>query len=295
MVFNEIQLLGVPSVTIACGVEYDKYKNRFKCPKDYLELSICEEGRIVFEYPDGKREITEPEMLIPIFSDTECRSYAYEGEKQKHTTVAVNVPYTYKRYENEAECDISALRERLKNNCTILIPYHYGMGQAYSETLYSLKKICVNTYSEAPGGRVRALAEWYRLVSFLTDTVFSKLSEARLNTSPSELVYADKAERFIALSYMNRVSVADVARHVGISEGYLYRIFRRVKGIGVTEYLNRYRVSVAAELMSGKGLSLKEAAFNVGVEDPAYMSRLFKKVTGLSCREYLGNKRTKRF
>ena len=50
-------------------------------------------------------------------------------------------------------------------------------------------------------------------------------------------------------------------------------------------------MTVAIDLVDNRGLSLKDAAYNVGIEDPAYMSRLFKKVTGLSFREYFREKR----
>ena len=42
--------------------------------------------------------------------------------------------------------------------------------------------------------------------------------------------------------------------------------------------------------METKNLSLKEAAYNVGIDDPAYMSRLFKKIIGLSVRDYFREK-----
>ena len=47
---------------------------------------------------------------------------------------------------------------------------------------------------------------------------------------------------------------------------------------------------MAIELISTRRISLKEAAYNVGIDEPAYMSRLFKKVTGISYHEYFGNK-----
>jgi hypothetical protein len=40
------------------------------------------------------------------------------------------------------------------------------------------------------------------------------------------------------------------------------------------------------ELIENKNLTLQEAAYNVGIEDPAYASRLFKKVTGLSVEDF---------
>jgi YesN/AraC family two-component response regulator len=63
-----------------------------------------------------------------------------------------------------------------------------------------------------------------------------------------------------------------------------------VKNTGVLEYINKRRVSVAIDLINNHHLSLKEAAYNVGISEPAYMSRLFKKVTGVSYLEYFRNK-----
>ena len=87
------------------------------------------------------------------------------------------------------------------------------------------------------------------------------------------------------------VTIEDIAAQLGISAGYLHRIFRHVKNCSILDCLNRKRVIAAIELMENRNLSLKEAAYNVGIEDPAYMSRLFKKVTGLSCREYFRDRR----
>ena len=108
---------------------------------------------------------------------------------------------------------------------------------------------------------------------------------------PSEQAYAAKAVRYINLHYTRRLTVEDIAYHLGISEGYLHRIFKRVEDCSILTYLNRKRVYAAIDLMENRNLSLKEAAYNVGIEDPAYMSRLFKKTTGLSVREYFREKR----
>ena len=102
-----------------------------------------------------------------------------------------------------------------------------------------------------------------------------------------------RAEQYIADRYATHISVKEIAAHLGISEGYLHRIFGRVKGLGVLEYINHRRVSGALELIRAKQMTLAEAAYNVGIEDPAYMSRLFKKVTGMSYRDYVSRRSTK--
>ncbi|MBQ9116808.1 MAG: helix-turn-helix transcriptional regulator [Clostridia bacterium] len=286
MVFYELELLSLPQILFACSVEYDKYANRFSHPEDYLEISVCEQGRILFSYGDGSREIVSPGMLIPIFSDISCETSAFQNEKQRHSTVGVRVKYKLRRYSSERECDLPGLRERMKSGCIILIPYHEDMKDIYTELIHTVKKISAHSFSDSPGGRANALSQWYKLLGMLTEFVFKRLNEVSLEIPPSQLLYAAKAEKYIVDNYSRRISVSDIAARLEISEGYLHRIFRAAHGVGITEYINNYRVNVAIDLMQNRGLSLKEAALNVGIEDSAYMSRLFRKVTGVSCREY---------
>ena len=110
---------------------------------------------------------------------------------------------------------------------------------------------------------------------------------------PAERMYVARAEQYIADRYAIQLSVKEIAAHLGISDGYLHRVFRRVKGMSVLGFINRRRVSVALELIRAKRMTLAEAAYNVGIEDPAYMSRLFKKVTGMSYRDYVSRGNTK--
>ena len=123
--------------------------------------------------------------------------------------------------------------------------------------------------------------------------MLEKIEGLKTDLSPSALIYAARAQKYIQRWYMRPLTVKEIAKEVGVSEGYLHRIFKEAYHIGIAEYINRHRIFVAISLMENKNLSLNEAAVNVGIEDPAYMSRLFKKVTGMSYRSYFANKRLK--
>lgn len=291
MIFYEIELLSVPEIIFACSVRFEKYKNQFINKKDFLEISLCEQGRMLFEHFNGTQDIVYPGMLIPILSDISCNTSSYRGEKQQHTTVGVCIKYNLQRYGCEKECDVFQLKERMKSKRIILIPYCCYMEDKCCEILNIFKKIIALTFSEIPCDRIKAIAQWYLLTGMLTDFVYNKLKDVHSQIPPSELIYADKATEYISNHYTNKLSVKDISEYIGISEGYLHRIFRDVKGMGVLEYVNRHRVSTAINLINNKNISLKEAAHSVGIEDPAYMSRMFKKITGLSYREYFKNKR----
>lgn len=80
-----------------------------------------------------------------------------------------------------------------------------------------------------------------------------------------------------AESHISRWKVAD---SVNVSEDYLTRIFRREMGCSLWEYLNQYRVALAAELLTHTGETIYEIAMKTGFQDQAYFCRVFKKIYG---------------
>ncbi len=289
MIIYEIELLSVPEIVHACSVDTDRYKNRFDKLENFLEIAILEKGSIIFEHDDGKKEETFAGMSIPMFSDISCNSYLADNNGQRHSTVGVKVGYNMRRHNSENDIDTKSLKKRLADSNTILIPYHEQLDDLYDEARNIIRKIASLFIAKDPKSKFAALGQWFTLAASMTDFVMKRI-DSDPDISPSEHLYVSKACRYIHKYYAKKLTVAEIASHLNISEGYLHRIFRRVKNTGVLEYINKYRISVAIELISNRHLSLKEAAYNVGIDEPAYMSRLFKKVTGISYHEYFTNK-----
>jgi DNA-binding LacI/PurR family transcriptional regulator/AraC-like DNA-binding protein len=83
-------------------------------------------------------------------------------------------------------------------------------------------------------------------------------------------------------SYMSRVKIA---RAVKTSEDYLTRIFHQEMGFSLWEYLNGYRVCIAAALLANSGYSIHEVALQTGFPDQSYFTRVFKKILNKSPSE----------
>jgi DNA-binding LacI/PurR family transcriptional regulator/AraC-like DNA-binding protein len=81
-----------------------------------------------------------------------------------------------------------------------------------------------------------------------------------------------------AKSHISRWKLAD---SVNVSEDYLTRVFRREMGCSLWEYLNQYRVCLAAELLTHTGDTISEIAACTGFRDQAYFCRVFKKIYGV--------------
>ena len=84
------------------------------------------------------------------------------------------------------------------------------------------------------------------------------------------------------LNFEIRVSRWQLAEYVNISEDYLTRIFKKDMGLSPWDYLNRYRVQLATEMLTQTGSTINEVASATGFQDQAYFCRVFKKIKGVS-------------
>ena len=293
MYFYEIRLHAVPKIVFAYNVTTNHYRNRFPGRyTDLLEVSLVEDGTIFYDHDDGTRAKTPPGTIAPILKDLHCRTYTAPGVLQKHVTVGAVVPYDLKRRELEEIADPVSYSETVQKNGTILIPYQWAADVRYNEIGDQLRRIIALQTAQPPRA-LEALGEWFRLAALLTDTVLERLDKQRGNRHSASAVYLREAKQYIATHYAEKLTVADLARHLGISAGHLHGIFQKQLGQGVIEYLNRYRVEAVKQFLRGRDISLKEAAQLVGVDDPSYMSRLFKKIEGVSFRQYCLRHRAK--
>jgi len=101
-----------------------------------------------------------------------------------------------------------------------------------------------------------------------------------------------QALAYIQQNYTHTLSRSEVAAAVGVSEDYLSRIFNREMGVSPWEFLNRYRVQQAKQLLTGTNKSVTWIAAQVGFDDPAYFSRVFQRIAGCSPREYRAQSRS---
>ena len=99
--------------------------------------------------------------------------------------------------------------------------------------------------------------------------------------------YVSEAIQYIKNHYQEPdISVSSVAQSLNISEGYLSHTFKKETDYTLLNYLTRYRIHKAMELLRQGRLKVYEVAEAVGYRDIAYFSATFKKVAGMSPSEY---------
>ncbi|MCP4117756.1 MAG: helix-turn-helix transcriptional regulator [Desulfobacteraceae bacterium] len=94
--------------------------------------------------------------------------------------------------------------------------------------------------------------------------------------------------RDILLEHMETpLSLAELARHAGISETKLTRGFRKVYGASVFGYLRNHRLDKARMLLETGDMNVTEVAYAVGFSSPSHFTRTFAGQYGSNPREYL--------
>jgi AraC family transcriptional regulator len=84
------------------------------------------------------------------------------------------------------------------------------------------------------------------------------------------------------------VRVRDVAARAGVHPVYLARQFRRYFGSSVVSYLQRRRMTRAADLIASSSLPLSMVAFQAGFADQSHLNRSFRAGTGFTPGAYAG-------
>ena len=75
--------------------------------------------------------------------------------------------------------------------------------------------------------------------------------------------------------------MTDVVNYVCISRSYLHMLFQKSLDISPQEFLTKFRVSRARELLTVTELSIEEVAKSCGYQDVLVFSKMFKKVMGM--------------
>lgn len=101
----------------------------------------------------------------------------------------------------------------------------------------------------------------------------------RVNPLSSTSSYDDRIRR--AMDYLERniarkVTIADIAGAVGLSESRLSHLFREQSGSTPQQFLEGLRMQRAAELLQRTGFSIKQIADTVGYDSQFYFSQRFK-------------------
>ena len=96
----------------------------------------------------------------------------------------------------------------------------------------------------------------------------------------------DQVVKFIDRHINQKIFLGDIAKEVGMSEGYLCKIFKSETGKSLVQYVNDLKMDRAEKLLKNPELMVKEVSDAIGIDDQFYFNKMFKKHVGMSPSEY---------
>lgn len=218
-------------------------------------FALCTGGTPTYYFDDGTAISTQPGKLIylPKHSTYTAKS------PQPSSCYAINFDFPDDRYHTPFSIS-------LQNTAHYLSLFRTAE-QAWNKKSAGYREIC---FSSLYG---------------IAATLREEFNHNYLSSHVAKLI--QPALDYIHSNYPSEViSSEQLAELCGISQVYLRRIFRDVKGMSPNAYIRRQRMCRAAELIDSGLYSIHDAASLSGFLDDSYFSREFHKVYGMSPKAY---------
>ena len=255
-----IQIQSTPQIGFAHRFDTTQYEIYNIGDANQIEICYILSGDITVENLDTGAAFTVPAGSLVCLPYQNSRYHCHSKQFHRHVTAAIRMQYAY------------------STEGGLLLPQYMTFGEDsedggriryYLETL--AREHCLQT------GETASCAQAMTLLGMVAETYQRRCTE---NSTYGKKWYVDRARQYVAEHLDEMVCVPDVAAHLEITPGYLSHLFKESTGMTLSSYINTVRVERLEMLVVHYDIPLRDAAVQVGLQDPNYASRLFKMVRG---------------
>ena len=101
----------------------------------------------------------------------------------------------------------------------------------------------------------------------------------------------EDATAIVETEYASDLSLDDIARRVASSRRQLQRAYAEIGRTTFRDHLTAVRMARAAEMLAGRGLTVREVAHRVGYRQPAQFAKAFRRHQGIAPSAYRADAR----
>ncbi len=122
------------------------------------------------------------------------------------------------------------------------------------------------------------------LMYFLTSLKYTSQYRKAIGVKENDVV--QKSILFMKENLENKITLEDIAKHVGYSNSHFGTLFTERTSYSPMEYYNQLKIQRACSLLQFSDLKIKEIAFRLGYYDPFHFSKAFHNEMKISPKEY---------
>lgn len=154
--------------------------------------------------------------------------------------------------------------------------------------IYTFKQNCDIDFlfDELKNKKVGYELEIYGRLYLIMCNIFRSNNGHKIHQN-KELETIKPAMQIIEDKYDSKISLDDLAKKCGLSPNYFSKYFKDTVGVSPFEYLLKYRIEAACEMLLYSNLSITQICYDCGFNDLSYFIRIFKKHKGISPKGYV--------
>ena len=170
---------------------------------------------------------------------------------------------------------------RMKNNIIIAIG-RFGReavrkgtapGVAFLKTQRNMQKL----------ERLKTQEEIHR---FFWKIIREQVADGEIEKLSDYSIHVIKAIRYINRYIYTGINSAETAKAIGLTQGYLSRLFRNDTGRTLNDYIHLLKIKTAKAHIGESHKSMEAIAEILGYRSQSYFNYIFKKMTGMTPGEY---------
>lgn len=165
-------------------------------------------------------------------------------------------------------------------NINPIITEKYDCYSSFAFLIDEIDKLCDS----------RPYAYQLQIKSYLFQLFYLLISNFDENkTKPISKKSLDKVKvilSYIVDNYQENISIEDIANHCFYSKSYFMKFFKDTMGVSFIQYLNDYRLEIAAQMLVNTSDNILDIALGTGFDNLSYFTRSFKKKYGITPGKY---------
>ena len=232
---------------------------------NFWELTYVDKGTL-YSSVDGKTYVINKGELIFYKENQYHMQWSSENEGVSFVTVTFDMSFNSSRYLSDK---VFTADEEFKDTIKKIL-MEENRDQYYSNELI----IC---YLKILIIKLIRNQNFENTMQDLDSNIKSKINNSIVENT---LFYIHK-------NINKKISISEISGFVHVSQSYLSTVFKKVIGMTIVDYINKYRLDQSKHLLMESDYNITQIADMLGFASIHYFSRQFKSHFGLSPSEYI--------
>ncbi len=178
------------------------------------------------------------------------------------------------------------------------VVFHFQLKDVYHEEIAPTltPQICIKNVDSSLAFSMESAAEEFNknmvCIPIITSVIYQMLAVSCIRQRKRVVNHKYKyiSEGIELMDNNSDLTLNEIAKICGVSEGYFRKLFREYSGENPVDFRQKHRIEKAKQLLLLDTLSIGEIAEELHFSDIYHFSNTFKKITGISPQKYIKTK-----